>query len=135
MQLIKEKSHIFQDRLPNDLRYQLVGRTRHCHFDRTSFEPRKLLENAHAVKQQSHHYSSGARAGVVCTPCWAAVSGERIIQADDGVCASNPVRSFQSLVDMFLFHHVVCRDVLENSALFQVLQTRFPRRLVEYIHY
>jgi hypothetical protein len=31
---------------PNGLRYPLVGGMRGCHFDGTSFEPSKLLENA-----------------------------------------------------------------------------------------
>jgi hypothetical protein len=33
----------------NGLRYPLVGETRQRHFAGTSFEPRKVLENAHAV--------------------------------------------------------------------------------------
>jgi len=37
----------------------LVGGTRERHYDGTSPKPRKLPENAHAAKQQSHHYSPG----------------------------------------------------------------------------
>ncbi|HET9907734.1 MAG TPA: hypothetical protein VFQ23_13865 [Anaerolineales bacterium] len=40
--------------MPNGLRYRLVGGTRQRDFDGTNFKPRKLLENAHAAKQQSH---------------------------------------------------------------------------------
>jgi hypothetical protein len=34
-----------------------MGGTRGHHFDGTNFKPHKLLENAHAAKQQSQHYS------------------------------------------------------------------------------
>jgi len=42
-------------------RYPLVGGTRQRHFDGTNFKPRKLPENAHAAKQQSHQPALTAR--------------------------------------------------------------------------
>jgi hypothetical protein len=58
---------------PNGSRYApsgvLVGGTRQRRFDGTNLKPRKLLENAHAAKRQSHHYSPGALPGVGCTLC------------------------------------------------------------------
>jgi hypothetical protein len=49
--------------LANRLRYPLVGGTRGRHFDGTNFKPHKVLENAHAAKQQSHHHDPGAFRG------------------------------------------------------------------------
>jgi len=57
-------------RQPNGLRYPLVGGTRQRRSDGTSFEPKKLLENAHAVPTgstlRSHHDSPSALPGVGC---------------------------------------------------------------------
>jgi hypothetical protein len=39
--------------------YRLVGGMRQRRFDGTSFESKKLLENAHAAKRQSHHHGPG----------------------------------------------------------------------------
>ena len=41
--------------------------TRQRHFAGTNSKPRKVLENAHAAKRQSHHDSPGVRPGVGCT--------------------------------------------------------------------
>jgi hypothetical protein len=43
---------------------QPPGETRQRHFDGTHSKPRKLPENAHATKQQSHHHDPGVPAGV-----------------------------------------------------------------------
>src|SRR5215216_297281 len=44
----------------------LVGGVRERHFHGTNFKPRKLLENAHAAKRQSHRDSPDALPGVGC---------------------------------------------------------------------
>src|SRR6266511_367174 len=44
----------FLEKLPNGLRYPLVGGTRQHHFDGTDFKPRKLPENAQTPTSRVH---------------------------------------------------------------------------------
>ena len=67
-------SIFFQDTqyLPNGSRYPLVGGARQCRIDGTSSKPRKLPENEHAAKRQSHHHDPCA------LPAGAGVAGDRM---------------------------------------------------------
>jgi len=51
---VQEYFHKDMYKPPNGLRYPLVGGTRQRRFDGTSFEPRKLLENAQSPTSRVH---------------------------------------------------------------------------------
>ena len=54
---------------PNGLHHPPVGGTRERPFAGTSLKSHKLLENAYAAKQQSHHDGSGALCRRSDAPC------------------------------------------------------------------